>query len=125
MKKLTIKNNNKIELNYFCTEQDALNRLAEYEDLGFTPTEIKLLVKEYSEEYKLGDTLYIVPSNYSTITEPLTAVIRGISMESNMLILKVFCFETNDIHYINAKNIGRIAFTNKDEAMEYMKSKEE
>lgn len=120
MKKLTIKNNNKVELNYFCTEQQALNRLAEYEEIGFLPSEIKLLIKEYAEEYKLGDTLYVVPTNYITLNEPLTAIIRGISIESNMLLLKVFCIETNDIHYINSKNIGRVAFKDKDEAIKYM-----
>ena len=117
MNKLTMTKNNKVTLNYFCTEQDALNRLAEYENIGLSPVELKALIKQYKEDYKLGDTLYVVPAHRFNLTEPLTATIKGIFIESNMLLLKVLCLETNDVHYINTKNIGRVAFYNKEDAI--------
>ena len=117
MNKLTMTKNNKVTLNYFCTEQDALNRLAEYENIGLSPVELKALIKQYKEDYKLGDTLYVVPAHRFNLTGPLTATIKGIFIESNMLLLKVLCLETNDVHYINTKNIGRVAFYNKEDAI--------
>lgn len=100
---------------------DGYTKLAKYEDTGLEPEEVQKLIEEKKRymPVDIGDVLYVPMPNVTKVI-PCVRMVIGYSIDANKTILRLKNTRTGAESYLDSRNIGRVAFLTKEEAMECM-----